>query len=309
MPTSIRGALLKIRQLERCKSVLSPTSNPAIFDSFRESFDLDLTVFAASAHEGSRLMPEDVREIELDARRCFEMDHDEPVWNAEVHTALLKKVFRRPNHVEQPQLVDFTLWYADPACSLQTQADHSSNYSTTAPIIRQYLPAAAPDRRIDLCIYNNPSIEPCYAKKIDALRQNFPETSINHTSYTALRGHPTTVSLETKRSGNDFDGAVLQTAVWQAGHWKMLRSFLQKTIRDRAAETTSGSTQGVFVESEDSEQYVETSLRKLGALHGIYSQGHEWYYVATSPEIVDPQGKPSLRTVGDRPQCGLLMRS
>ncbi|KAJ6437560.1 6-hydroxy-D-nicotine oxidase [Purpureocillium lavendulum] len=145
--------------------------------------------------------------------------------------------------------------------------------------------------------YINPSAEPYYAEKIDALRQNFPETSINHTSYTALRGHPTTVSLETKRSGNDFDGAVLQTAVWQAGHWKMLRSFLQKTIRDRSAEATSGSTQGVFVESEDTEQYVETSLRKLGALHGIYSQGHEWYYVATSPEIVDQQGKPSLRTI------------
>lgn len=63
--------------------------------------------------DGSRLMPEDVVEIELGAQRCFEMDQDEPAWNAEVQTPLFKKVLRKPYSNKRP-LVDFGIWYASP---------------------------------------------------------------------------------------------------------------------------------------------------------------------------------------------------
>lgn len=85
----------------------------------------------------------------------------------------------------------------------------------------------------------------------------------------------------------------------------MLRSLLQRAVRDRYAEETASSSQeDIFLESDTTYQYVEASLRKLGALHGIYSQGHEWYYVATSPEMVDQQDRPSLRTVRGRLHTG-----
>lgn len=92
--------------------------------------------------------------------------------------------------------------------------------STTASIIKQYLPTPAPDKRIDFCLYIDPrqDPDPRYAIEAESLRQELPQKSINHTSYSALHSYPIAISLETKRSGNDFDGAVLQIAVWQAAH-------------------------------------------------------------------------------------------
>lgn len=169
--------------------------------------------------------------------------------------------------------------------------------STSASIIRKYLPEGLPDQRIDFCHYIDPTTQPKYAAKIESLRQELPEASINHTSYTALLGCPTTGSIETKRHGENFDGAVLQIAVWQAAQWKMLRVLLHKAILRRRVRSTASLSQDVFVDSKDVAQELNESLRSLGSIHGIYTQGHEWYYFATSPEIVDAQGKPSLKTV------------
>ncbi|KAH6955990.1 hypothetical protein BKA56DRAFT_502932 [Ilyonectria sp. MPI-CAGE-AT-0026] len=267
LPQPIKDALLRIQNLERCKGVLSATSNTPDIDALLDEFDLDHTVFADSPGEGSRLTPESVDDIGSDARRCFEMDHDEPVWNVEVHNPLLKKVFR----TGEDRLVDFSL-------------------CTTAPIIKEYLPTPTPDKRIDFCLYIDPrhDPDPQSAAKAEALRQGLPQKSINHTSYSALHSYPIAVSLETKRSGNDFDGAVLQIAVWQAAHWKMLRSLLHKAAPARLGEDNDARLEA---------QYVDDALGKLGALHGIIIQGHEWYYAATSPELTNPDGTPSLRTI------------
>lgn len=156
-----------------------------------------------------------------------------------------------------------------------------------------------------MCTYIDPSADPDYATRIDKLRRTLPEQSINHSSYIALRNCPTSCSVEIKRSGNDFDGAVLQIGVWQAAQWKMLRALLQTAARQRiSARQAMTSQDDVFVDDGEEGWYVDESLKKLGALPGIYSQGHEWYYVATSPEIRDEQGRPSLRTV-----CLLTNRS
>jgi hypothetical protein len=69
----------------------------------------------------------------------------------------------------------------------------------------------------------------------------------------------------------------------------MLRSLLHKVAPARLA----ASQDDVRLEA----QYVDDALNELGALHGIIIQGHEWYYVATSPEMTNPDGTRSLRTV------------
>ncbi|KAG7403374.1 hypothetical protein Forpe1208_v016565 [Fusarium oxysporum f. sp. rapae] len=262
LPQPIVDALKTIQRLERGKHVFASTLDRSRFTSLLDVNDLDDRAFATDRDVGSHLSPEDVDEILADAERCFKMDHDEGVWNVEVHQYLLKKVLRRSG---SSHLVDFTL-------------------CTTAPIIRDYLPPRTAEKRVDFCFFIDPSCDPSYKPRIETLVKSLPEMSISHTSYGPLRVRPTTVSLETKRPGNDFDGAILQISVWQSAHWVMLRSLLGRTWPGKQACGLSRK------------DYANKSLRELGALHGIVIQGHDWIYVATSPEFVNEEGRESTRT-------------
>lgn len=82
-------------------------------------------------------------------------------------------------------------------------------------------------RRIDFYFFIDPSYEPFYQPRIEALVKSLPEMSINHTSYSPLHIRPTTVSLETKIPRNDFDGEILQISVWRFEHWVILYSILR----------------------------------------------------------------------------------
>ncbi|KAM5380124.1 hypothetical protein ACJZ2D_003771 [Fusarium nematophilum] len=275
LPQPIRDVLLFLQRLERGRGILSSTLNTPAPETtaFLHEFALEQDVFADPATPVSRLTSDDTTEIFLDAKRCFEKDHDEAVWNVEVHHSLLKKVFRNPISVpSSTRLVDFSL-------------------CTTAPIIREYLPSHLSDRRIDFCLYVDPVADPPYRSKVNSLREELPEKSINHSSYAPLQPHPTTVSIETKRSGNDFDGGILQMAVWQAAHWKMLRSLLRKMVREGSLAVATPDEAHAL-----EEEHVNGALEELGALHGIFIQGHQWYYVATSPELTDEERDISLRT-------------
>lgn len=106
LPEAIKDALLQIQRFERCKGVLAPGMNTPDMDPLLEEFDLDHTAFSGTTHEGSWLTPETVEGICSDAQRCFEMGHDEAVWNIEVHHPLLREVFRTGDD----RLVDFSLW-------------------------------------------------------------------------------------------------------------------------------------------------------------------------------------------------------
>ncbi|KID93322.1 hypothetical protein MAJ_10711, partial [Metarhizium majus ARSEF 297] len=254
LPLSIEKALLKIRQIDRCKGILSPGSDPSKFEAFRRSNDLDMDVFAKSETDGSRLTPEEASDIAKGARRCFEKNHDEDNWTCDVHHVLFKNVFRRSSPNTQQNLVDFARWSQVP-----------TSFGNTCR--QQHLIDGS-----DMCTYIDPSADPDYATRIDKLRRTLPEQSINHSSYIALRNCPTSCSVETKRSGNDFDGAVLQIGVWQAAQWKMLRALLQTAARQRiSARQAMTSQDDVFVDDGEEGWYVDESLKKLGALPGIYS--------------------------------------
>ncbi|OAQ61391.1 hypothetical protein VFPPC_09237 [Pochonia chlamydosporia 170] len=77
LPSAIEAALLRIRQIDRCKGILSARSDQSRFEAFRSDNDLDMNVFAKSETDGSRLTPEEAWDIANGARRCFEKNHDE----------------------------------------------------------------------------------------------------------------------------------------------------------------------------------------------------------------------------------------
>lgn len=115
-PDAIQDALRYIRRLERGRGILhrdsSSPSDPSEdldLQSMLREFDLEDDAFATNL-EASRLRSEDVHSVAHNAWRCYQMDQDEAVWNAEVHNPLLSKVLRGLEPVPPRTLVDFTLW-------------------------------------------------------------------------------------------------------------------------------------------------------------------------------------------------------
>ncbi len=59
-------------------------------------------------------------------------------------------------------------------------------------------------------------------ERIDALRRSYINLSINHTDLHAVRAQPIAVSIETKRTRNDWDKATLQMGTWQAAQFRAM---------------------------------------------------------------------------------------
>ncbi|GKT60991.1 hypothetical protein ColTof4_01107 [Colletotrichum tofieldiae] len=276
-PAAIRNMLQKIESLERRRGVLcqSHRNDPSFAPLMREA-DLDDAVYAVSEDDpASRLTVANAQEIVADARRCYLENHDESAWNADVHNILLRMVLR-PAVSQLARLGGFSI-------------------CTTASMIKDYLPEGEAERKVDFCMYINPSADPDTGlqDKLNELRRVLPGTSLNHTSYAALCPYPISVGLETKRPGNDLDGAILQIGIWQATHWKMLRQLLCWTAPERLRRQGRASAS-----PEEIDTLVNDELAKLGALHGVVVQGYAWAYVATSPESLDGPAKArSLKTV------------
>ncbi|KAF5978413.1 methyltransferase type 11 [Fusarium coicis] len=229
--------------------------------SITEAYFLDeASVFSPSQNSGSHLSPSEVDHVLTYAKTCFKENEDESVWNVEVHQRLLEKVLRRCG---SNRLLDFRI-------------------CTTAGIIREYLPSTTTDRKIDFCFCIDTAKDAAYASKAIELRQSLPGSSLNHSNKVALQARLLPVSIETKRASIDFEGAILQISVWQAAHWKMLRYVL--------AQTWPTSRSGL-----SKQDYVNEALAELGALPGILIQGHQWYYVASSPDLKNDEGRNTAR--------------
>ncbi|KAG8413995.1 hypothetical protein J3458_011650 [Metarhizium acridum] len=279
LPEAIKGPLRKIISLQRGRQVLSSHCNKLDFGDLIRDFELSSDAFADPGNGGSELSPQDVERIAKKARRCFERDHDESPWNAEVHQDLFETTIRGPKfaQVGQPQLVDFSI-------------------CTSARLIKEYLLSPAPDQRIDFCFYIDAAADGDYARKVDAIRQELPEKSINQTSYGPHLPYPIFSVTETKRPGNYFDDAMLQLAVFQAAQLKLLRSLLRKAFHRHVQPDQPPTIQNhPFL--DPASQYVNDSLAQLGALHNILIQGHQWHYTAISPELQDAFGGPSQKAI------------
>lgn len=137
--------------------------------------------------------------------------------------------------------------------------------STTAKIIKEYLPSDSPAKMVDFSVYVVPDADPSSTKTdtktivdaVNSLRQVLPCGVINHTDFFPLRNRPVVVSIETKKRGGAQQEAELQIGTWHAAQWKLLSNLIADT---------GGSFDG------------------LPFLPAIVVHGHEWSFAATTRE-------------------------
>jgi hypothetical protein len=256
--------LSKVLKWSKWKGILGSSMREVFGDDLLEhGLDEDDAYSKEPDDYGSTLSPNDVSEIVDYARQCFEKSHAEIVWNFEVHHRLLEKVFRVG---QRPHLVDVISWYAAKP-SFYTTTSNANTTSHSATITKEYLPTAAGSKLVDFCIYINPGADiesgEDYADQANELRRSLPMLCMNHTSYLGLKAEPISISLETKRSGDDEDNATLQIGTWQAAQWNYLKYLLVRV---------------------GGEAHAETALDELGILPAIITQGHQWSFAATTRE-------------------------
>lgn len=158
---------------------------------------------------GPTLSIEHVLSIILGAAANWEQNsHYESTWNTKVHQRVLEIALRFRSS-DQPSNL-----FAQPL---------NFTICTTAGITIGK-PPLAPFQKINFCLYidlvaiGGLESEGYITKTIDVIPFTIPEEhcSINHTDHFPLRRNPITVSIETKRSGDNSDEAKPQIAVWQA---------------------------------------------------------------------------------------------
>lgn len=135
--------------------------------------------------------------------------------------------------------------------------------STTADIIKEYLPRNAGGKMIDFCLFLDPAQSPVARDKniaapaISKLRGSLPCGVINHTDFLPLRGRPIAVSIETKKRGGSQQDAELQMATWHAAQWKLLSRLVQDAGR---------------------------SLDGLSFVPAVLVNGNDWIFAASTRE-------------------------
>lgn len=153
----------------------------------------------------------------------------------------------------------------------------NTSISHSATITKEYLPTAAGSKLVDFCVYVNPEAGAKsgenYTDRVNKLRRSLPMLCMNHTSYLGLKAEPISISLETKRSGDDEDNATLQIGTWQAAQWNYLKYLLVRA---------------------GGEAHAETDLDELGILPAIITQGHQWSFAATTRENSKTASIPPL---------------
>ena len=85
--------------------------------------------------------------------------------------------------------------------------------------------------------------------------------SITHTCYGSLRYCPIGVSIETKRTGESYQDAMLKLQIWFAAQFKRLEILVDQVQRPDQASTAALDLPNMF-------------------LPGIITQGHDWIFVA-----------------------------
>ncbi|KAK1961307.1 hypothetical protein LY78DRAFT_588983 [Colletotrichum sublineola] len=178
---------------------------------------------------------QEVLTIVGEAKYCFDSNQDEAGWNSLVHTSILRAAlgFYREN-----RLVTVTPCF-------------------TATVIPRYRVGRVPGRKVDYVLSIDPANDasdgPAAVAAVTQLRLELDEQSITHTSFLPLSDRPISVSIETKRGGDQEKKAQLQMGVWQAAQWKMLSQLVDAQALDQ-----------------------------LAFLPGVVIQGHQWRLVATT---------------------------
>ncbi|KAH6975817.1 hypothetical protein EDB80DRAFT_594352 [Ilyonectria destructans] len=183
---------------------------------------------------------EDAQECELDG-------HSEASWNCAVHFPLLRAALRlakvnQPDGQKQP--------------SLEIKVLNVSTAKVAKPYTTSTIPMTH-DKRVDFCLCIKPDKSCPLADSLYRVAQQSAHLSVNHTDYTPLINSPISLSIETKRTGEDWQTALEQISTWMAGHWRRLDELATSGPRKHAIEN-------------------------LQFLPGIIVQGHDWFFIAAT---------------------------
>jgi hypothetical protein len=129
-------------------------------------------------------------------------------------------------------------------------------------------------------MYINPKVDQGseISQIIDDVRNILPEASFNHTNMSSLCDKPIAISIETKKTGEDWEKAKLQMEVWMAAHWQFLRNLIK--LRQRAAKELSSIRQA----EGDLTSNPEKTWQLPDFMPGIIVQGDDWHLIITTPE-------------------------
>lgn len=134
-------------------------------------------------------------------------------------------------------------------------------FSTTAQIqpksLIQSVHAGKPteSKMIDFAIYIDLDKVMLEAMRAMAARNPDWVPSVNHTWHTPLQTRPISVNIETKRTGEGWDTALVQSAVWVAAQFTKLEQLIKE---------------------------VDGDVKTIPFLPIIVIQGHDWYFLAAS---------------------------
>ncbi|KAH8659628.1 hypothetical protein BGZ61DRAFT_540186 [Ilyonectria robusta] len=232
--------------------VIRATANP-IFD---ELLDTPRLVDLTGKREELGKLPDidTILNIWEEAQDCELDGHSEASWNCAVHYPLLNAALRLAK-VNQPDV--------------QKQVQIKAFNVTTAQVPRPYATYTANtsyNKRIDFCISIKPERESPLSDALYRVAQQSAHLSVNHTDYTPLINSPISLSIETKRTGQDWEAALQQVSTWMAGHWKRLRELAQ-----------------------------ESGAEGLEFLPGIIIQGHDWMFIAaTQGRVLDGNDRETI---------------
>lgn len=155
----------------------------------------------------------------------------------------------------------------------QIRVTHINHYlSTTAQICQPYAPrllGSRHEKRVDFCMCIQPARDSALSDAIHQVAQLSPHSSINHTDYAPLINCPISLSIETKRTGEDWQTALSQTSTWLSAHWKRLRYL----------------------------GHQEVGPNSLVFLPGIIVQGHDWNFVFATQGRESPGDPLDMETV------------
>ncbi|KAK2052499.1 hypothetical protein LY76DRAFT_526556 [Colletotrichum caudatum] len=164
-----------------------------------------------------------------DAAKCETLLEAEAAWNNKIHDRILSWLFRADDAEE---LLDYA-------------------YCPSSQILKSFKPLLAPSKMIDYCFIIRPDCDAQdYSRLVDAVRDRRNGRSINHTDLGELDRSPIALSIETKRSRDEWDKATLQLGTWLSAQWR--------SLDDLGWKPTSA----------------------IQFLPGIIVQGHYWYFVA-----------------------------
>ncbi|KAF5022985.1 hypothetical protein F66182_4942 [Fusarium sp. NRRL 66182] len=245
-PQSLKEFLRTMRHVSQGQGMLSPSIRDVISaHPDDDAAELGNPFFFSDQRDllGHTPSLEQITEILDAAAECQGKSHAEATWNIWVHDKLLRLALIQPGCSLWKQMIGFM------PCS-------------TAAVLSEYLPSLKIPKKVDFCIYVDPSCDekldrPTSQSLVSTMCNRMTEGAINHTDYAPLMERPLALSIETRKLGEGWHASIVQMSVWQAAQWNLLDQITPPG--HRADEV-------------------------LDFLPGIIIQGHNWYLVITTRE-------------------------